>query len=186
MKENTRLSCTIFLLLLLLVQGTALADAGVIRLHVIANSNSTADQRLKEKVRDRIVEELGPLLAEREQKDVAAWILANRGALTNLASSVISQEGQEYKVQIRFKVENYPTRAYKTKAFPEGKYRSVQIILGKGAGRNWWCLLFPPLCYAEETVKESACAPEETEEIEVRFWLWEKISALIKWLFNGP
>lgn len=185
MKENTRLSCMIFLLLLLLVQGTALADAGVIRLHVIANSNSAADQKLKEKVRDRIVEELGPVLAEMEQKDVAAWILANRGTLTDLASTVIKQAGQEYKVQVSFKVENYPTRAYKTRAFPDGKYRSVKIILGKGAGRNWWCLLFPPLCYAEETVTESECA-QETEEIEVRFWLWEKISALIKWLFNGP
>jgi stage II sporulation protein R len=183
MKKNTRLSCTVFLLLLLFVQGSALADGGVIRLHVIANSNSAADQRLKEQVRDRIVKELGPVLAEMEQKEVAAWILANRGALTDLASSEINQAGQEYKVQVRFEVENYPTRAYRSMAFPEGKYRSVQIILGKGAGRNWWCLLFPPLCYVDETVTGSACAPQETEEIEVRFWLWEKICALFKWLF---
>ncbi|MDD2282351.1 MAG: stage II sporulation protein R [Eubacteriales bacterium] len=182
MKENTGLACTIFLLLLLFAQGTALAQGDVIRLHVIANSNSVADQRLKEEVRDKIVTELGPVFAGMEQRDVAAWIIANQSILVNLASSVLTAAGEECLVQVKFQVEDYPVRAYQARTYPEGKYRSVQVILGEGQGRNWWCLLFPPLCFVNETMTEGACGEQE---IEVRFWLWEKVSVLIQGLFSG-
>lgn len=181
MKENTRLTCTIFLLLLLFVQGTALAQGDVIRLHVIANSNSIGDQRLKERVRDKIVAELGPVFSEMERQDVAAWIVANQSYLANLASSVLREAGVECRVEVKFQVENYPVRTYRDLTYPEGKYRSVKVILGKGQGRNWWCLLFPPLCFVNETVAEEAC---EEQEIQVRFWLWGKISALIQQLLR--
>lgn len=182
MKKNTRLACTLFLLLLLFVQGTALAQGDVVRLHVIANSNSAEDQRIKEKVRDKIVAELGPVFAEMEGKDVAAWIIANQSFLANLASSILREARVECSVEVKFQVEPYPVRAYQALTYPEGRYRSVQVILGKGQGRNWWCLLFPPLCFVNETMAEEAGGEQE---IQGRFWLWDKICLLIQKLFAG-
>lgn len=180
--KHTRVACTIFLLLLLFAQGTALAQGDVIRLHVIANSNSTRDQRLKEQVRDKIVSELGPVFGEMEQKDVAAWIIANQSFLANLASAVLRGAGEECRVEVKFLVEDYPVRAYQAQTYSEGRYRSVQVILGEGQGRNWWCLLFPPLCFVNETVAGEACGEQE---IQGRFWLWEKLCWLIQKLFSG-
>lgn len=180
MQGHTRFACTIFMVLLLFAQGTVLANGDVIRLHVIANSNSPGDQKLKEQVRDKIIAELGPVFAEMEQRQVAAWIDANQDVLANLASAVLREAGEDCPVQVRFKIEDYPLRAYRAKIYPEGKYRSVQVILGKGQGRNWWCLLFPPLCFVSETVNEE---PGGAQEIQGRFWLWDKLKELFQRLF---
>lgn len=181
MQGNMRFACTIFLLLLLFAQGTVLAKGNVIRLHVIANSNSPGDQQLKERVRDKIIAELGPVFAEMEQRQVAAWLEDNQDVLVNLAAVAVTEAGEDCPVRVRFTVEGYPLRAYREKIYPEGRYRSVQVILGKGQGRNWWCLLFPPLCFVSETVAE----PGEGQEIEGRIWLWEKIKELFRKLFQG-
>lgn len=180
MRRHTRLACTIFMLLLLFAQGTALAEGDVIRLHVIANSNSPGDQQLKEQVRDKIIAELGPIFAEMGQRQVAAWLEENKDVLAKLAEAVLREAGEDYPVQVRHTVEAYPLRAYREEIYPEGKYRSVQVILGQGQGRNWWCLLFPPLCFVSETVKE----PGDQQEIQGRIWLWDKIKELFHKFFT--
>ena len=174
-----KLACTVFLLLILLAQGTVLANGDVIRLHVLANSDSSLDQRLKEEVRDRIIGEVGSTFAEMDQAEVAAWIAANGDSLKELAASVLADGGVTYPVQVKYTVESYPIRAYRGLVCPEGKYRSVQIILGEGRGRNWWCLLFPPLCLVQETVAQTA-GEKQNEKIQGRFWFWEKIKALFQ------
>ncbi len=174
-----KLACTVFLLLILLAQGTVLANGNVIRLHVLANSDSSLDQRLKEEVRDRIIGEVGSTFAEMDQAEVAAWIAANGDSLKELAASVLADGGVTYPVGIKYTVESYPIRAYRGLVCPEGKYRSVQIILGEGRGRNWWCLLFPPLCLVQETVAQAA-GEKQNEKIQGRFWFWEKIKALFQ------
>jgi stage II sporulation protein R len=180
MHGHTRIACTIFMLLLVFAQGTVLANGNVIRLHVIANSNSPEDQQLKEQVRDQIIAELGPVFAEMEQRQVAAWLEENQDVLVNLASAVVMEAGADCPVQVHYKVEDYPLRAYREKIYPEGKYRSVQIVLGKGQGRNWWCLLFPPLCFVSETVTEEL---SDDQEIQGRIWLWDQIKELFQRLF---
>ncbi len=167
-----RLTAIIMLMVMLVVQHTALAVPDVVRLHVIANSDSPQDQQIKEQVRDQIVLELGPVFAEMEQKEVCAWILMNKSAIQGIAHDVLQQAGCDYSAHIKFGVADYPTRLYGMAAYPAGKYKSLRVELGEGAGRNWWCIVFPPLCFVEEA---SEPADEEQQEVIVKFWLWEKI-----------
>ena len=176
MRKNAKLACTVFILLLILAQGTILAQGDVIRLHVVANSDSSQDQRIKEVVRDRFIAEFGPRLDAMNQREATAWVLANLETLARLAASVLEENDATYLAQVKLRVEGYPIRSYRWRVYPEGKYRSVQVILGDGQGQNWWCLLFPPLCFVNETVCEPA---EEDQDIEVRFWLWEKVRSFI-------
>lgn len=181
MTINTRLACSLFILLLLLAQGTTLASSEVVRLHVIANSDSLNDQQLKEAVRDQIIAELGPLFAELEQKDVIAWLQRNRNAVWEVAESVLKERQAPYSARVRFGVEDYPLRAYRAAVYPGGKYKSVQVVLGEGQGRNWWCLLFPPLCFVKETVTPAA---QTEQNVKVGFWFWEQICSFCQKIFG--
>lgn len=174
MERNWLLAWAVFLLLLTLAQGTVLARGDVIRLHVIANSDSSEDQKLKEEVRDELIKQLSPILSTMNQQEGAAWLLANKTFLTDTAIAVLGESGEDYPLQIRFTVEDYPVRVYRREVFPQGKYRSVQVIIGAGEGRNWWCLLFPPLCLVKEAVIEAEEAEETgVQEDQVRFWFWD-------------
>lgn len=175
MERNWLLAWAVFLLLLTVAQGTVLARGDVIRLHVLANSDSDSDQKLKEEVRDELVGLLKPVFASMDQQEAAAWLLANKTVLESTAANVLGEAGADYPVQVRFTVEDYPVRVYRHDVFPEGKYRSVQVVIGAGEGRNWWCLLFPPLCLVDEAVVEGE---DDGEEEQVRFWLWDFIKKI--------
>lgn len=164
----------ILLLLLLVAQGTSLASSEVIRLHVLANSDSPVDQDVKEQVRDAIIEQLGPIFAEMEQGQVETWIVHNKEYICQVALKALQEAGADYPVQIKYGVIDYPTRQYGNSAYPAGKYRSLRIIIGEGQGRNWWCLMFPPLCFVDEVHE----VDEQQEGVKVRFWLFEKIASL--------
>lgn len=168
----------IILLTFLVVQGTVLAAPELIRLHIVANSNSTHDQQVKELVRDEIVTRLGPVFAQLDRREVAIWILRNKSAVAEIAQEVLEEAGCNYSAQVKFGVADYPTRVYGMAAYPAGKYKSLRIELGEGAGRNWWCIMFPPLCF----VKEAAEPKEDTQGVAVKFWLWEKIMSLFEWI----
>jgi stage II sporulation protein R len=181
MIKNTKLICSLLLLTIMVLQGTALAVPDVVRLHVIANSDSTRDQYIKELVRDRIVADLGPVFSDMNRHQVERWILENKHLIAGMASEVLSDTGSSHQVQIVFGIGDYPTRAYGPVAYPAGKYRSLQIILGAGEGRNWWCLMFPPLCFVEESAASSGnTGGEKKEDVKIRFWLVDKISALLR------
>lgn len=126
---------------------SALADQ-VIRLHVLANSDSEADQALKLKVRDSVLaaaEEYFQPGATREETEAVLrdhlWELASAGAET------VAEEGYDYPVTASL-VENYwfPTKEYTDFALPAGQYTALRIVIGEGGGQNWWCVVFPPLC----------------------------------------
>ena len=179
MGKNT-IICSLLLLIMMVVQGAALAVPDVIRLHVIANSDSTQDQYIKELVRDRIVADLGPVFAELDQNQVEQWILDNNDVLDNLATGVLVDAGCYQGVQVSFGVEEYPTRAYGPVVYPAGNYKSLRIILGAGEGRNWWCLMFPPLCFVEETIEQPEGDDNQPGDIKVRFWLLDKFTGLMR------
>jgi stage II sporulation protein R len=129
----------------------------VVRLHVIANSDSEEDQALKLKVRDRIVELVTP--AVKSCKTQAEAIAAIGGIMDELDAAsreVIASEGYDYHVSVAIGEEEYPTKSYESCAFPSGQYVSLRIRIGDAAGQNWWCCLFPPLCLS--------AASEESEE----------------------
>ena len=142
------------------IHGEAEIYDSVIRLHVLANSDSEADQALKLKVRDEILEITAPLLADCTDKDRARELLESRcEELETAARRVIEEQGYDYPVNIQFDEERYPTRTYDSFCFPAGEYLSMRVCIGQAEGQNWWCCLFPPLCLGASTVPE-----EDAEE----------------------
>ena len=134
----------------------------VVRLHVLANSDSEEDQSVKLAVRDAILEVTVPLLQNCQTKEEAVQLLEeNRTLLTETAQTVLREEGFDDSVIIEMGLEDYPTRTYDSLCFPAGEYISMRVSLGEGEGRNWWCCLFPPLCLGAATVgkevAEDAC-----------------------------
>ena len=119
----------------------------VVRLHVLANSDSEQDQALKLLVRDEVLKVTAPMLKDCESRDQAIEILQkNSDLLQRAAQSVVDAQGYDYPVTILLGEEKYPTRNYESCCFPSGTYVSLRVCIGKAEGQNWWCVLFPPLC----------------------------------------
>ena len=147
------LTCTIAVLALALLAGflpvhgeEEIYDT-VVRLHVIANSNSEEDQALKLVVRDRVLECAGPTLKDcKTHTEAVAAIGGIMAELEEEAERTVREAGYDYDVSVGITEEYYPTKSYESCAFPEGKYVSLQIKIGDSEGENWWCCLFPTLC----------------------------------------
>ena len=119
----------------------------VVRLHVLANSDSDTDQELKLKVRDRVIELVSPTVEDcTTQSEAIAAIGSIMDELELAAEEVVRAEGYDYDVSLLIGEEYYPTKTYETCAFPEGEYVSLRVCIGEAEGQNWWCCLFPPLC----------------------------------------
>ena len=137
------------------IHGEAEIYDSVIRLHVLANSDSREDQALKLTVRDEILQVTTELLAECNDRERAKRILeANQELLEETAKAAILQAGYDYSVDVQFDLERYPTRSYDQFCFPAGEYLSMRVCIGEAEGQNWWCCLFPPLCLGASTVSE--------------------------------
>lgn len=134
-----------------------------IRLHVIANSDTDEDQALKLEVRDRILEFVGERLAGAETKaDAEEKMEKLLPEIEAAAASVIGDADRDYTVTATLSEENYPRRSYGTVTLPAGKYTSLRVIIGEGAGHNWWCVLFPRMC-TRPAVTDEAQKEEFTE-----------------------
>lgn len=145
-----------------------LADK-VVRLHVLANSDSEEDQALKLQVRDAVLDRAEALLAQTVSREEAEGKL--RGQLLEferLAEAVVRDSGYDYEVTAELADTEFPTREYEGFTLPAGEYLALRILIGEAAGRNWWCVVFPPLCTAASAdVPASAMAAGFTED-EVR------------------
>ena len=182
---------------LLPVNGEERIYGEVIRLHVLANSDSEEDQALKLKVRDGILAEAGEMLSGCGDRETALGILSNVGGIERLesaAAEVIAREGYSYSVKVTLSEEEYPRRNYESLCFPAGTYTSLRVQIGEAEGQNWWCVLFPQLCLGAATRDnrdafiEVGFTPEQYKivtdtdepEYEVRFKILEIIEGLIK------
>ena len=166
----------------------------LIRLHVVANSNSEEDQSLKLSVRDAVLEKLDEILEGcKDKKQAEALILSNIDTLTQAASEVIAENGREFTVKTSLSREVYPKVKYDNFSLPAGKYTSLRVVIGEGEGDNWWCVIFPPLCLtvAEDTVSyEEMGLSDETLKIisedsggyVVKFKMLEWLSDIKLWL----
>jgi stage II sporulation protein R len=122
----------------------------VFRLHILANSNSDEDQNLKLKVRDSIVEYMKNITKDVSKKDDVIKICKNHIAnIQEIAENVIRENGYDYPVNIEIGNFYFPTKNYANISFPAGYYDALRIKIGKAAGNNWWCSLFPPLCFVD-------------------------------------
>ena len=197
MKKIFYLCFTLFLAVMLIgllpVKSEAAIYDNVLRLHVIANSDSETDQALKLKVRDRILSEVSLLVSNAKSFDEANAIISNEEslrALTLAAKETVESEGYDYNVSVSVGKEKYPRKSYEALCFPSGSYTSLRVQIGEAVGQNWWCVLFPQLCLGaataeekEESFIEAGFTPEqykivtETDEpvYEVRFKILEII-----------
>ena len=137
---------------------TSLADK-VLRLHILANSNSIFDQELKLEVRDKVVEFLSPKLKNsRNLYETKQIISENLYEIKKLTKEITSKKSN-YNVAVSLEKSNFPTKHYESISFPAGNYEALKIIIGEGKGNNWWCVMFPPLCF---TNSSAGCFSEES------------------------
>ena len=160
----------------------------VFRLHILANSDSEADQNLKLKVRDRLLEYSQTLFQKAKTKEEAEMLIANRlQELADVASSEIAQNGFEYPVRAEIIRMYFTTRHYENYTLPSGTYDALRITIGEGKGHNWWCVMFPSLCIntdvdgdrkTKEALGEQEYGVVKNEKREYKFFiveLFEKI-----------
>ena len=167
----------------------------VLRLHVLANSDSEADQALKRKVRDSVLETASAILADCPDRETAEQRLsAALPEIEDAARALIAAEGGKQTVTAELRPTVFPTREYEDFTLPAGEYLALRVVLGEGEGHNWWCVVFPPLC-AETTssLSQTAMAAGLTEEevalitesdgYQLKFKaveLWEKLMAYFR------
>lgn len=120
---------------------------GVLRLHVIANSDYLSDQAVKMKVRDEVISLMNSKFASVSDEAEARRIAGdNLEEIEKTAAKTLAASGYDYPVHATLGPYNFPTRFYGKEIFPAGEYTAVRVVLGEGQGQNWWCVLFPPLC----------------------------------------
>ena len=185
---------TITILLITMIIGVVPTEAegeiyeDTLRLHILANSDSEADQSLKLKIRDNLLNKYGEVLKEGDSIENAKAMV--EGLLPEIETDVrrwIEELGYKYNATAMLGVEWYETRKYEGFTLPAGYYSSLRIIIGEGDGQNWWCVMYPPLCM--EMATESAPADDglidysdeellliKSEGYQVKFKILEELS----------
>lgn len=124
------------------------ANTEYLRIHIRADSNSQADQTVKYKVKAAVVDYLTPYIAYADTKQKAMAVVKDKlQQLESVADSVLAAEGFAYKCRARLATEQFPARSYNGFALSEGMYDALILELGSGTGDNWWCVVYPPLCF---------------------------------------
>ena len=122
----------------------------VIRFHVVPHGDTVADQQLKDDVRDAVLARFrNRVFMEGDITAGRAFLAENLDLIEAYATALVRQKGYDYPVTAQFGRTHFPTRDYGALSFPRGEYEALQIIIGEGEGENWWCVMFPPLCYVD-------------------------------------
>ena len=180
--------------------GTVIADRQrlneeLIRLHVVANSDRVEDQELKLLVRDAIITSLRQALADvRDTEQAKEYLQENLPKLQELANKTLDAAGSAQQAVVTLCREGFPTRQYNTFSLPAGIYEALRVTIGDGAGKNWWCVVFPSLCVPQTSQGFSDTAagagfPDALsgaltgeEPYQIRFYLLDKLGELEKFL----
>lgn len=169
----------------------------IVRLHVVADSDSAEDQALKLQVKDAIVSYLTPYMEQFDTREEALGFLGeNLEQIRLVGKEVLEQAGIDDAVTVRIGEESFDTRHYDTFSLPSGIYQSVRVVIGSGEGKNWWCVAFPSLCLpaSSDAFEEMAVSAGLNEELtqtlkndgeyELRFYFLDKLGCLEN-LFSG-
>lgn len=144
------ISALIFIMLLSYsINVNSSLSQNIVRLHVIANSDSKEDQSLKLKVRDALLNQTSSDFTKK--RDVEN----NLDLYKKIAEEVVQKSGFDYEISVEYGNFAFPTKHYKNLSLPAGNYDAVRVVIGKGMGKNWWCVLFPPLCFIDGTTDKS-------------------------------
>ena len=148
----------------------------LIRFHVIANSDSDEDQNLKLKVRDAVIDYLQPKLELSSSIEESETIIKSEyKKLENISKNIVLENGYKYDISVGIDYSTFPTKQYSNVVLPAGEYKALRIIIGEGKGKNWWCVMFPPLCFVDE---QSSIIDTDTDK-KLREVLTEEEYALI-------
>ncbi len=145
--------CVIVVLILLLIIGasflpTAEVEYDYLRLHIRANSNSEIDQNIKYEIKDELVEFLTPYFCNVTSKNEAIEIVNNlKEKMSEICVEVLRKNGFNYSANVKINNEYFPTRTYSNTTLESGYYDAVIVELGEAVGDNWWCVMYPPLCF---------------------------------------
>ena len=167
----------------------------MIRLHVIANSDSDADQTLKLQVRDKVLDyTTGILQRANDMEDAQTQLRDALGRIENIARREIVNRGYDYPVTAQLASTEFPLKEYDGFSLPAGEYMALRLVIGEGAGQNWWCVVYPPLCMtAASDVAQTGIAcgmgqedmslmQEEDEGYQIKFRCVELWEQLRQWL----
>ena len=161
----------------------------VLRFHVLANSDSKKDQALKMKVKEAIISYMKEEIPHAQSVDEAKkWTSSHEKELETVARKVIAEEGYDYDVKVKLATSYFPDKTYGDVTFPSGYYEALRIEIGEADGHNWWCVLYPNLCFIDAV---HAVVPEEGKQ-ELKSVLeedeYEMVTATskfkIKWFFR--
>lgn len=145
---KTVLAVVVVALVFTAICGSGNTPTEYLRIHIRAQSNLTEDQNVKYAVKDKIVEYLTPMVSDcKSLAEVKGIVSNNLDGIVSVANGVLTTYGMEYTSSARISTEYFPTRDYDGVIFPEGEYQSLIVDLGSGKGDNWWCVLYPPLCF---------------------------------------
>lgn len=168
----------------------------VLRLHILANSDSAEDQALKLNVRDKIIEKSGDFLNTATDKASAQSLTAeNLDNIREIAEQEVQNRGYNYPVKVQMTKMYFPTRNYGNTTLPAGHYDTLRVLIGEGKGKNWWCVIFPQMCLG--SAKNSAAIDSvfsnsekkiinSSENYEIKFkvveWFYALKGAIYSWL----
>ena len=158
----------ILLIIPIILTSINFKDDDLIRIRVIANSNSEYDQKVKMNLSNILKDELYMLLKDEKNIDSARKTIKNN--IDNI-DNIVNDNVKDYKYNINYGLNYFPKKEYNGKVYKEGNYESLLITLGEGKGDNWWCILFPPICLVEA---------EESENVEYDFFLKNIFTKLFK------
>lgn len=157
----------------------------LLRLHILANSDSAKDQEIKLKVRDAVVMHLTPQLNNVSTSEEARQIvLSQQEELLKIVQATIKINGGEYPATIETGWFDFPLRSYGALMLPAGKYEAVRILLGNAQGQNWWCVLFPPLCFVDGTGTVAVPANGNNQENQSPQIRWKVVEIIQESLGN--
>lgn len=146
---------------------------GIVRLHVIANSDTVGDQVLKLKVRDAVIGYMEKQDYLQSAEETEEFLKDNLDRLEKIAEGVIASEGYDYSAAADLGVRYIPEKTYGDITFPAGNYEALNITIGKGQGENWWCVLFPPLCLLDEGTDDGDRELNDEQRLRLRWKLIE-------------
>lgn len=138
---------------------------GILRFHVRANSDTAEDQALKMAVKEDVIAMLKPLLTDCDNvKETKNKVVSNLDRIYETAIHTLTEQGYDYDVKVYVTEEQFPAKTYGDLTFPEGRYQALRVDIGAAEGQNWWCVMFPPLCFVDEST--AVISSESKEELK--------------------
>lgn len=152
---------------LCLLSGCGKKEQEVLRFHVIGHSDSVYDQQVKMKVKNAIYDLVSAKISgAADEQQVKEQIANHREEIVDKANAVLLAEGAPYTADLEMGRFAFPTKQYGTEVFPAGEYDAVRVTLGEAKGQNWWCVMFPPICFIDAGQNEEDWSLEDVEDVE--------------------